>query len=93
MHRQLFLVLALLVLILLATGFATAQTDYDLSWVTLEAGETSSGGGYTVSGTSGQPDAGAMSGGEFALQGGFWVAGSPVQSQFKVYLPTVARSP
>lgn len=34
-------------------------------------GGTSSGGTYSLSGTIGQPDAGAMTGGTFELQGGF----------------------
>ena len=35
-------------------------------------GGTSTGGGYTVTGTIGQPDAGTMGGGTFSLNGGFW---------------------
>ena len=47
--------------------------SYALDWSTIDGGGgTSSGGQYTLSGTIGQPDAGAMSGGSFSLQGGFW---------------------
>ena len=42
-------------------------------------GGTSTGGVFVVSGTIGQPDAGAMSGGNFSLLGGFWGAVIPVQ--------------
>jgi hypothetical protein len=35
-------------------------------------GGVSTGGVFSISGTMGQPDAGAMSGGSFSLQGGFW---------------------
>jgi hypothetical protein len=35
-------------------------------------GGTSTGGVYIVSGTIGQPDAGAMTGGNYSLTGGFW---------------------
>jgi hypothetical protein len=34
----------------------------------------SQGGGFELSGTIGQPDAGLMSGGSFELTGGFWFA-------------------
>ena len=56
--------------------FATSQSDgaYVLVWSTIDGGGgTSSGGVYTLSGTIGQPDAGVMAGGDFALMGGFWV--------------------
>ena len=72
---------------------AGAQTGggYDLSWNTVDGGGFiwSSGGGYTLGGTIGQADAGAMSGGGFALTGGFW-AGVPVYRN--VFLPVVLRS-
>ncbi len=57
---------------LLLTNLAAAQS-YSLDWSTLDGGGgTSTGGVYSVSGTIGQPDAGAMSGGSFTLVGGFW---------------------
>ena len=34
----------------------------------------SAGGSFSLNGTIGQPDAGAMSGGNFSLAGGFWGA-------------------
>ena len=49
----------------------------------------SEGGGYTLGGTIGQPDAGVMDGDPYALQGGFW-PGSGV-GQYTVYLPLVVR--
>jgi len=48
---------------------------FDLSWRTVDGGGAtySTGGGFTLGGTIGQPDAGpAMSGGAFQLVGGFW---------------------
>ena len=52
---------------------AAWAADYSLDWSTLDGGGgTSTGGVYSVSGTIGQPDAGAMSGGSFTLVGGFW---------------------
>jgi hypothetical protein len=50
---------------------ALAQLGID--WFTVDGGGgVSTSGVFTVSGTLGQPDAGAMSGGTFALEGGFW---------------------
>ena len=47
---------------------------YDLTWHTIDGGGVmrSTGGNFELSGTIGQPDAGAMSGGNFTLTGGFW---------------------
>jgi hypothetical protein len=55
----------------LSTAFA--QT-YSIDWSTIDGGGgTSTGGVYSVTGTIGQPDAGAtMSGGNYSLDGGFW---------------------
>ncbi len=65
---------ALLTLVLAAY----ASADYDLSWFTIDAGGDmwGTGGGFELSGTIGQPDAGtALTGGGFELTGGFWPGG------------------
>jgi hypothetical protein len=59
-------------------GVAWADT-YDLSWNTIDGGGAmfSTGGAFSLGGTIGQPDAQTppvMSGGSFALTGGFWAA-------------------
>jgi hypothetical protein len=60
----------------LSASAASAQT-FDLSWYTIDGGGgTSTGSGFTLSGTIGQPDAGAMTGGGFTLRGGFWPGAS-----------------
>jgi hypothetical protein len=47
--------------------------QYSIPWYKLAGGGGSSTGGvYSVSGTIGQPDSGAMSGGNYSLTGGFW---------------------
>jgi hypothetical protein len=58
----------------LAAMRASAQNDtYAIDWFTIDGGGgISTGGGYSVSGTIGQPDAGLLTGGAFSLQGGFW---------------------
>ena len=61
--------------------------DYALDWSTIDGGGgTSTGGVYSVSGTIGQPDAGAMSGGTFTLIGGFWGSVAAVQTPSAPYL-------
>ena len=56
----------------LFSGSAGAQT-FSVDWFTIDGGGgPSPGGGYSVSGTIGQPDAGRMEGGSFVLSGGFW---------------------
>jgi len=60
----------------LAVSTASAQT-FDLGWNTIDGGGDMWGaaGDFELSGTIGQPDAGAvMTGGDFELTGGFWVA-------------------
>jgi hypothetical protein len=60
-------------LCLLAGLVCTHAEDFALDWFTMDGGGgTSTGGVYAVTGTIGQPDAGAMQGGQFALQDGFW---------------------
>jgi hypothetical protein len=51
-----------------------ASAQLSISWFTIDSGGgTSSGGGFTLSGTIGQPDASTtLTGGTFTLTGGFW---------------------
>jgi hypothetical protein len=66
---------------LLGLGGALAQ-NYSLDWHTVgSGGGTSTGGVYAVSGTIGQPDAGGpLTGGNYALTGGFWSLVGTVQT-------------
>jgi hypothetical protein len=70
--------------VLLALWAASATTNaqsYSIDWFTIDGGGgTSTGGVYSVSGTMGQPDAGALSGGGYTVAGGFWGILSAVQS-------------
>ena len=79
------LLMALLVLLALTlTGLnsimrAAASTTplYAVSWSTIDGGGAlhAPGEGYTLSATTGQPDAGNVQGGEgYSLTGGFWTA-------------------
>ncbi len=76
------------------TGAVYAQaTGFDLSWWTVDGGGgNSTGSGYALSGTIGQPDAGTLSGGDYQLQGGVWGGGAAsVIEQNKLFLPLVRR--
>ncbi|MCE7974706.1 MAG: hypothetical protein DYG92_10365 [Leptolyngbya sp. PLA1] len=66
-------------------GIATAQ-PFAIDWFTIDGGGGTSSGVLTsgetisISGTIGQPDAGAsMTGGGFTVVGGFWAFGGPTQ--------------
>jgi len=66
---------ALLVLAVLLGGVPSAIAQFALDWYTIDGGGEmfSAGGGFELSGTIGQPDAGAvMTGSDFELIGGFW---------------------
>ncbi len=70
--------------LVLASSFCltTLGQTYTIDWYKISGGGgTSTGGTYTVSGTIGQPDAGAaMSGGNYSITGGFWSLISVVQT-------------
>ena|SRR5579859_3681740 len=62
------------------TFYAVAQS-YNISWYKIAAGGgTSTNGTYSLSGTIGQPDAGHMAGGNYAIDGGFWGIFAAVQT-------------
>jgi hypothetical protein len=72
--------LGTLALLLVGAAASLAQT-YSIDWSTIGGGGgTSTGGVYTVSGIIGQPDAGATSGGNYLLTGGFWSLIAVVQT-------------
>ena len=95
-------VIALLALALAvgtAVVYAQAGGGYDLTWNTVDNGGVTfaSGGGYTLGGTIGQPDAAVWSGGGYTLAGGFWSAasagGTPPGGEENVYLPLILKNP
>jgi hypothetical protein len=65
----------LAVMALLHAPLLLHAQSYSIDWHKIAGGGgTSTGGVYSVSGTIGQHDTGKMSGGDFALEGGFWSA-------------------
>jgi len=90
--RQTTLFLALTALLLLASvALAQSGGGYDLTWNTVDGGgyTFSEGGGYSLGGTVGQPDAGVLSGGGYTLAGGFWAGGA---ARYSIYLPLVVKN-
>ena len=66
------------------------ETGYELMWATIDGGgSTSIAGGYVLSATIGQPDAGAATGGEYVLTGGFWSGGAAAGDD--LFLPLIRR--
>ncbi len=55
----------------------TAGAQLNLNWFTVDAGghTFSTGAGYRLGGTCGQPDAGTVTGSTYTLAGGFWYGG------------------
>jgi hypothetical protein len=98
LHRTRWILLALGFLLLVAVPLAIAQSGdgppFTLSWWTVDAGGTtnSTGGGYSLGGTAGQPDAGLLEGGGFTLGGGFWCGGTLAPSEVYIYLPLMLRN-
>ena len=76
-----------------STILAQSGGGYDLSWNTADGGGAtfSTGGGYSLGGTAGQPDAGLLSGGGYTLGGGFWCGGAWSGVKYQIYVPLVMR--
>lgn len=69
-----------------------AQGNYEISWWTVDgSGSAIAGGSYELSGTAGQPDAGALSSSSYTLESGFW-RGAPVIAPYQMYLPLAVRN-
>jgi hypothetical protein len=89
------LILLILLTLSLVVGVSSSQAQsgggYDLTWSTIDGGGAtfSTGGTYSLGGTIGQPDAGSMSGGSYALVGGFWGGAT---AHYNIYLPLILRS-
>jgi hypothetical protein len=80
-RRFLLLALAGAAVLLCLGGAPLYGATYEINWYTVDGGGgASAGGGYTLTGTVGQPDAGTMSGGNFSLQGGFWSGAGELES-------------
>ena len=100
MNKQTLRVLGLAVALMLLGSVTLAQArsndaipaggGHEVAWSTIDSGGAmfSTGGGYSLGGTIGQADAGTLSSGSYALNGGFWGGAS---AQYRVYLPLVLK--
>jgi len=90
-----FKALVAVTLLMLITLPVLAQSGgtYNLEWSTIDGGggTFSTGGGWSLGGTIGQPDAGNLSGGTFTLSGGFWAGVQEIITQLYNYLPLIVR--
>lgn len=77
--RRILRVTALLLLGAVPQILAQSGGNYDLTWHTNDGGGITfvNGGAYELGGTIGQHDAGASSGGAYALTSGFWGIAAP----------------
>ena len=80
--------------LLVFTAAVHAQS-FALDWFKIAGGGgTSTGGVYAVSGTIGQPDAGAsMTNGQYSVTGGFWALPVAVQNEGAPTLTIVPAAP
>ena len=85
--------LTALALLALTAGVALAQGGFGIPWHTVESGGGGSAGGpYTVQGTAGQAEAGALlSGGSYTLAGGFWGAAGAGPERQPLFIPLTLR--
>jgi hypothetical protein len=85
---QIILAGALLGAMLLVSS-AQAGEGRAITWWSIEGGGgQSAGGGYTLTGTIGQADAGPVAGGSSTLNGGFWAI---ALERIQIFLPLIDR--
>jgi len=89
--KRIVILLTLAVFLLPLSLTLANGPDYTLDWWTVDGGghTFSTGDGYTLGGTIGQPDADILSNGDYTLTGGFWGGGAV---QYRIYLPLVVRN-
>ena len=88
MKKCLFICLAALAALI--SGIRVQAQNFSIDWFTIDGGGGSStGGGYALNGTIGQPDAGVMSGGPYVLTGGFWSIINLIQTPGAPFLSAI----
>lgn len=93
MKRRFLSLLCMTSLLVGSLVLAHAQ-NYGISWYKIAGGGGSSTGGvYSVTGTIGQPDAGHLVGGNYAIDGGYWGIIAAVQTAGAPLLTVTLASP
>lgn len=96
MKRLLIFLAPALMFAITAVALAQSSDGFNLTWSTVDGGGgVSTGSGYTLQGTIGQPDAGNLLGTGYTLQGGFWRGGGvqPTNTPTATPTPTTTGSP
>jgi len=84
--------LAILSGMLLLAIVSLGQSTETTVWHSVDGGGgISQGDRFTVHGTIGQSDAGAMQGEDYMVAGGFW-GGRAGRSEYRVFLPLTVRN-
>jgi hypothetical protein len=86
----------LVAILSLLVPFLGLAQSYSIDWYKVAGGGggASTGGVYAISGTIGQPDAGApMTNGQYSVTGGFWVLPQAVQTPGAPTLTVVSATP
>jgi hypothetical protein len=88
----------LAVLLISLTGIASSahaapQATYQLTKTSVGPGGSGSAGSYGIASSIGQPDAGEVNAGIYALGGGFWGGGVIVSAigNYELFLPLMLR--
>ncbi len=97
---RLLVVLAAVAILAAVSLLLHAQGEFSLRWGNVSGGYgISSGEGYVVAGTSGEANAGAVSGDGFQVSSGFWSAVDepppwvpPTVVAYKLFLPSTIRN-
>lgn len=91
--KRILACLLIAIVLLVAVSLVLAQTgEFQLPWhrIASGGGTSSDGARYALSGTIGQPEAGAlMEGSSFQLSGGYWGGAAPGATPYQLYLPVV----
>ncbi len=91
MKRVAFFIPIVIALLIASIAVSQIGSGYDLTWQTIDGGGgTTSGSGYTLDHTVGQPDASAPSGGGYVLEGGYWTSAS---NSVPTSTPTATATP
>ncbi len=98
MEKRTRLIVSLIVMLLVGTGFIftglvyanESRAAFTISHSVIGSGGLGgSAGSYTLTSTLGQPVAGSVSGGDFTLTSGFW--GQALMEWIDTFLPLILR--
>jgi len=66
-------IIAIVSMCVILSLYGSTFADYEITWYTIDAGgQSSAAGPYTLTATTGQPDARVISASQYVLSGGFW---------------------